>query len=1267
MKTELNLQKIASIFLFVFAAASLTGPTDSSAQARNEPEKTNETPAVEPMRHFEIPAWESLTLTREPNTIRLKDEKGLSPIEFYALKRDATPRLEARLEKDCLVISTGEMQPTDFGNVQMQVRGLDAAGMANRDYCLYFEVQGPKGQTGNFYFEGHTLKNEHFWRVQKVNFNGQRQRIAFDQFIIEDLRYLNLRYDFFGAGEFRLYGTHVELEEEAPSALTDAKPELLFYAPFDGSADAQTAAGEKAPKRAENLKFSEDAIHGQALEFRAGQNSLLEYLTAKNLEQEEGSISVWIKPDWNDPENKFTWRPIVTEPWAQISRIGSGAIWCWMHEGNLRFDTSDLRDKYLTTPIPHKDSWTHIVFCWNRFTTCVYVNGSRRQSFSDSTNLAQPIHPLRYSRIPFESFFVGAYSGGTLQGKLDELRIYSMPLGTDDVMKLYREFRPVSFGKTGTQCLLDDAPGQLGGTVRNVGSEAIPAVLRLENSEKKVISEQQLTLKPNAETPYRFDLPKMPAGACSVYVLVQDAVQDVRSMAILHAPHSAEAIQTQQKKIARESAAKNPWTEDLSLKLLEEIDLTKAETDYADRFAHHGDVTLGELNGRKYLEMPNEAGSRFAVHLPKLEANRVYCFEWDVPDDKMRTVDVIAQTAQRSGFSEYELQTGYCTGDEYPNTGKWLTMRNLFWSRGEDFALVFTTARTVTPIEKNSSALKEDGTPAVKECVGGGAAVASIRIYEVLNSELPVARINPAKPVNGWTRPVGIYFEDPAINYDFGANGSTDEGYAVTLDRLCEYMKFSGQNLLAYPMVWYCGPIGSRYNPRNHVPYFFEGILSRFDREGLEFMGTFNQNNVTMDVPLLSRVDLTSGKLNDSIFSIHDTGTPHPGGWHGTPPIFNTLHPDVQAMTLRQLDDILAYAAKHPSFKGIILHLPCHALHSLGDLKAGYNDFLIEKFEKETGIKIPVDRAKPLRGKLCHDWLMANAKEEWTDWRCQKIAEWYRTLANHLRKARPDLKLGINCMRPILYETSSFDDSSERDFWGPVNREMGIDAKYFADVPNIFIDQTLFPADYRWTETRKSDEIRARLRRTEETAGQYASLRPSKNAWIHHHDRYWESAIGRDASISMDCEWFKEHPWRVSTLNPTGFYAMKHYILPLRYQDVLGFTKGGFLIGTYGMETPLVKFAAAYRALPAVPFTDAPCSTETVKVRTWTDGKTTWLYAVNTGETPAEITIPIKTKAVVDLGRNVRMEVNGNSMTITLDPLSLRSFRTSQVTKGFQR
>ena len=113
--------------------------------------------------------------------------------------------------------------------------------------------------------------------------------------------------------------------------------------------------------------------------------------------------------------------------------------------------------------------------------------------------------------------------------------------------------------------------------------------------------------------------------------------------------------------------------------------------------------------------------------------------------------------------------------------------------------------------------------------------------------------------------------------------------------------------------------------------------------------------------------------------------------------------------------------------------------------------------------------------------------------------------------------------------------------------------------------------------------------------------------------------------------------------------------MPLRYKDVLGISKGGFLIGSYGMEPELIAFAQAFRALPAVEFSDVKGSTETVKIRRWSDGKRTWFYAVNTTLDPVTVTIA-KPGTVLDLARNVEIKYEGDAK-IKLGPYALRSFQ----------
>ncbi|MDO4574280.1 MAG: LamG-like jellyroll fold domain-containing protein [Planctomycetia bacterium] len=1186
------------------------------------------------LQSFRLPAWDTLELVRSDKEIRVvTKETKKTVLTFFALNRDKTPDLGAKIDQDGLEIDATKMKSSDMGNLTVHIPLPDFKKMLDHEYCMYIVTQGPKGSTGRYFYEGRSAADTHYYKALYVNFNGGKQTIPFNQVLDEGLRNLFLRYDYSQPGVYRFFDIRLELDEVSAIDMVPGKPELTFYVPFDGTAEAKIASGEKTPKKAEKLVY-QDGILGQAAQFSRSLNNRLEYSLDKNLNPERGAISAWVKLDWEQKADGTKlaggeWRTILSMPWQQETRIGSGAIWLWFYEGKFRGDTSDIADKYLTTAFPHDTSWHHVVFCWNDFGKVCYIDGKKVGRLSDSLNLAQPRNRTqRYCRLPFDSFFVGNLNWNALEGWIDELKIYSEPLLASDVEALYREFRTLKL-ISGDRYYFNDAPLTISGYVENMSDNVEKVSLHLTDAKGNNIQEEIELSCGKGRTPFTFSRDELPAGTYQITLSSNGMKIADDNIWVWDGKTTTD--------VASQPISGNRWNRELKRKLVEKIDPT---TLGKDRLVSVGTLKVSEQNGKKYLETEAVAGHRFAVLLKFPEpGQKQYCIEYDFPDNACRTVDVVAQSA-KGGNSEYELQVGYLTGDEYPNTGKMITQSYLYWPRNEDVALIFMCAR-------NTQA---------------GAAVGEIRVYEV-EGPLPEASVHPARPVNGWTRNVGIYFEDPAIGYDFGLvkDGFEAQNFETMLNRICDYMKFSGQNTLQYPLVWYNGAIGDRYMPRTHAKRYFEGFLKKFDREGLEFMGTINQNNIDFEVPPVTRKDIKEGNLYNSVFTIHSTGTPHPGGWHGTPPNFNPLHPDVQAMTLRYFDEIIAIGKEHPSFKGIVLHLPKHALHSFGDIHAGYNDYMIEGFEKDTGIQVDVDKTDPKRGKRYYEWLMANAKEPWVEWRCRKLAEWYKVLAKKLSDARPDLKLVVNAFIPIIYEHKADEYVNEKDYWDEVNRYAGIDAKYFKEVPNMVIEQTVFPADYRWMLDRYPKERREHLRFAEERIGMYASLLRGDTAWIHHHDRYWESAIGREKEINdkpnvLLADWIQEHPWRVTTLNPAGFYAMKHYVMPLKYKDVQSITKGGFLIGSYGMEEYLVPFIAAFRALPAVAFSDRPESTDDVKVRQYTNGRNTWFYCVNCSDKPQTVTVKCPTKQVIDLGRWVRVNLKGD-FRVTLQPYQLRSFR----------
>lgn len=1019
-------------------------------------------------------------------------------------------------------------------------------------------------------------------------------------------------------------------------------PELLFHAPFDGTAEAALAQGEAKPLAATGLVFVA-GVAGQAVRLTAEAKSRLEYKLEKNVDPARGTIAFWYKPEWEDEPGESRRHLFgFTAPWDR-QRIGSGAVYVWYYDAALRGDTSDQADAYVSVRRPVASGvWRHIVFTWDEQTAAFTIDGQTRRQKRDNDNPLQEAlqGPAKkqtggrrvYDRLrAFPSFHVGGMrEGKQADGLIDDLKIFSAPLSAAQIQALSAECKPLAVSLDRTY-FLDAEAVSFTATVQNRSEKTRAVAWQFQGPAGKRIRGSDRSAEVSAAQPLTVALDglRLEAGRYTFRATGEGALPSERDIWVMGA--------------ANPEVAKSGG---LNLQLVETLTLDQEPG--AERFVSTGGHTFGTLGGVRYLEAGTNRNDRFAVRFRLPDNSPLYCFEWSYPDDKCRTADIIVQPSAGARHN-YELQVGTFTGDEFPNQNRILTARCLYWAPTQDVSVVFMTARAGAP-----------------------AAVSQIRLHKVIGG-LPAAKVNTPKPVDGWNRTLGLYYEDPAINYDFAVSGSDMPGFETLINRTAAYMKYSGQNLFAYPGVWYHGRIGEDYNPRGHAEDFLTAWYVKFDAEGLGVMPTFNEQTLPLPEGLtITKKSLSDGSLHDSCVSIWDTGMPNPGGWHGTPPNFNILHPDTQQVIMRELDAMLAQGVGHPSFRGIDLRLAEHCFHWLGSIRTGYNDYMIDAFTQETGIKVPVGRADPLRGKRYAEWLLTHARKEWVGWRCRAVAAWYKRLAARLAQARPDLRLSLTLLTPM--HPARGEPFEETHYIDQLNKEAGIDVALFADTPNIVIAQGSRPARYRAGYDRPKTEAESVfLRNVFDTGAYYESLSAAALPWVHLHDHYWESPVGdpkrrSKADKPLAAPWFTEEPWRVTTLNPASFYALRPYVLPLRYHDVLGYTRGGFLIGTYGMEKFLVPFARAFRALPARRFADVPGCTETVKLRMLAcDGKT-WFYVVNTGDAQKHLTVETDTTDVTDLVTGLRAaELKGTALALRLQPYQLRSFCAEGECKVFAK
>ena len=1179
----------------------------------------------------EFPAggdWSQFRVERRGKGVRFLDAQGRLAFEAHAEPAGASLEgVTFAFEKEAFVVDARAAMGKGgaVGKIVFTTPNFAGKDLFGRECALLSEaVADRRGARVSFFFEGHGRgKVGHFHESRRVLLATFPRAYRLGSAVPDDLDTLHLRFDLndpAGATvRFRSFRWGPFAEMPAAPKAAERKAELLFRADYDGVADASFAKGEAKALAADGLSFA-PGKRGQALRVAHGAKPALAYGSKGNVVPECGTVAMWVKREWPDagyePDGAAIYRMLFSTPVPQ-PRCGSGALFAWFHGAVFRGDESDLDDRYVQSNPPVGTRWTHLAMSWDESGVRLAVNGKypsaggTGDSDSELRRVLENPDGLGFDRVAFDRFFVGNRDGRfAFDGLIDDFRIYSAPLADAELAALY---------------------GELATAVDRVREKPDYAKLFAGNL---------------GENPH--------VGGDALDLELVETVK-------LDAPGAVDALRA------------------------------------AERFGLVGDATFGRLDGRGYFESSSREGSRFALRLrldPKVQP--LYALEIDYPDDKVRTIDFIVQGVGNEP-NDYAMQVGVAAGGEWPNTGRMLTHRCLLWPRASEVALVGMTAREGAPV-----------------------AVSEVRVYKVRDSRLPPLRVRePKANADGWRRSFALYFEDPAVGFDFAvpSNGNTAESLSMLIDRVVADMKFTGENLFAYPGVWYQGLIGEEYNPRNHANDFLSGWYEKFDREGLFLMPTVNPNNMPVRRGLVTREALSDGSLHDSPVSIHDTGKPNWGGWHGTPPNFNIAHPDTQKWLESLVDTLLAQGVAHPSFKGICLHVTRHNMLTFGGIEAGYNDYCIEAFEQATGVKVEVSgRDKyptrlasegpgrdapgatgrpgrdapgtkdPLRGKRYAAWLRAHpeAFALWLDWRCDVVTAFWGRIAAKLKAARPDLKLWVNAFSVSRVQ---HDDFLKADWTTRVNREMGIDpAKLCAAAPNIIVGQSIVPADFRWRKanafpTVDRERYRVKQRDLYKLADTWELLQGGRYPWAGQHDRYWESAIGatgsnddwknfknKNASNSLDSKWMKECTWRVTTINPSGRHALAHFAAPLAFGDVLGMSKGGFLIGTYGMEDELREFMAAFRALPAVVMADvAPAKGGVVMRQADFDGKSYFYLCNTTGEPQqVDVSLPADAEELVGAGSPVADASHSDDSSVsarpradvtwTLKPYELRSF-----------
>jgi hypothetical protein len=310
----------------------------------------------------------------------------------------------------------------------------------------------------------------------------------------------------------------------------------------------------------------------------------------------------------------------------------------------------------------------------------------------------------------------------------------------------------------------------------------------------------------------------------------------------------------------------------------------------------------------------------------------------------------------------------------------------------------------------------------------GDAAVKRIAVYRV-KGELPA--VKPAFEAPG--RFIGAHAEDSdLIQSDFRGLADPDEGpgcyfipdrwsprylakYYNSWRHYAQYLAYAGQNLDAssvhrYSLARYPGAnntYGANYSPGVDN----QELLARvFAASGAgQIMNIQASHDLNQRMPQLveeeeERIAANPQSLEPTVAFINASGQRLVGAHQGSPRL-NFLVPEVRRELLGIVEDMARRYEGVPGVLGIgqLAGTWLYPTYSPGGftawsaeshLELGYDDRTVFQFERDTGVKVPVEASDPGRYGKRSKWLMTNAKQTWIDWRCKQMF----AMADDMRK-----------------------------------------------------------------------------------------------------------------------------------------------------------------------------------------------------------------------------------------------------------------------------
>ncbi len=403
----------------------------------------------------------------------------------------------------------------------------------------------------------------------------------------------------------------------------------------------------------------------------------------------------------------------------------------------------------------------------------------------------------------------------------------------------------------------------------------------------------------------------------------------------------------------------------------------------------------------------------------------------------MVTVWIPTQKRRYVAVQAFDQVTGQCNGavmetGDAPRSAKLAPLSFVVWPNGKAIDLMIFChnmpkghpGHSVFDNKQGAAARIElfefpDGLPPLPEAAGGWKAerrfgwmgeqvnigIEQRTMVKFFTGDEMIPGNMPSGPKWGWYG--GGYFDWKALSEAWG--------------RLGEFSRWRGDNLVIWPVFSYSMSMltldrlpkgfetycdGYGYRPVDRLRRDqLKLILLIMAKYGVTFVPDMMLHHISAEHILAT--DTERNYSEEGLFVSGTDGKPFKGNSGAA--VLNPAHPLSRKYLVDLYGELAAKYGKYKSFGGANLRQwdgwNSNNAAWFVNANCGYDDFTVGLFEKETGLKVPVDAADPERFKKRREHLVGKEREHWFAWRRDKTISLWEEVRAEMRKHAPEAKL----------------------------------------------------------------------------------------------------------------------------------------------------------------------------------------------------------------------------------------------------------------------